>query len=155
MRDFIIMFSGGEETGMLIAKDMTMHHRDLIDAEFALNSDGGGVLHEQGQAQLFALQTAEKSYASFEISTQGASVPDVVLVLASARRHFNQQGKAALLVGSQSTDTDQFAGDFHAALVADRDHHGIFAGASFNRMLEATVDTQGRDGVVFFFGRGL
>ena len=69
-RDFIIVFSGDEETGMLTAKDLTTQHRDLIDAEFALNSDGGGgVLNDQGQAQLFALQTAEKSYASFEIST--------------------------------------------------------------------------------------
>ena len=41
-RDLIILFSGDEETEMATIQDLVNNHRDLIDAEYALNSDGGG-----------------------------------------------------------------------------------------------------------------
>jgi acetylornithine deacetylase/succinyl-diaminopimelate desuccinylase-like protein len=70
-RDFVIVFSGDEETEMATIQDLVNHHRDLIDAEFALNSDGGGgTLGEDGKAKIYGLQTAEKTYASFEITTR-------------------------------------------------------------------------------------
>jgi acetylornithine deacetylase/succinyl-diaminopimelate desuccinylase-like protein len=52
--------------------DLVQHQRELIDAEFALNSDSGrGVLDEQDAHPLFyALQTAEKSYESYELTTR-------------------------------------------------------------------------------------
>lgn len=69
-RDLIIIFSGDEETEMATIQDLVNHHRDLIDAEFALNSDaGGGTLAEDGHPKIYGLQTAEKTYASFEITT--------------------------------------------------------------------------------------
>lgn len=69
-RDLIIAFTGDEETRQATAKDLSTTHRDLIDAEFALNSDsGGGGLDAQGRATLYGLQTAEKTYASFELTT--------------------------------------------------------------------------------------
>jgi acetylornithine deacetylase/succinyl-diaminopimelate desuccinylase-like protein len=79
-RDLVIAFSGDEETAQLTARDQVEKHRDLVDAEFALNSDsGGGGLDEQGRATMYALQTAEKTYASFELSTHNpgghSSVP--------------------------------------------------------------------------------
>src|SRR5687768_12122976 len=40
--------------------------------------------------------------------------------------HFHLHRKRALLVGEQRTDADHLAGDFLAAVVADRQHHGIF-----------------------------
>jgi acetylornithine deacetylase/succinyl-diaminopimelate desuccinylase-like protein len=48
------------------------HHRDLVDAEYALNGDGGvGVLNEKtGAAEAFFVQGAEKTYADFELTAR-------------------------------------------------------------------------------------
>lgn len=69
-RDLIAVFTGDEETAQATASDLAHHHRDLIDAEFALNSDGGGgTLDEKdGHALDYELQTAEKTYASYQIT---------------------------------------------------------------------------------------
>src|ERR1700691_800941 len=40
-RDLILVFSGDEETAQDTAADIAHNHRDLIDAEYALNSDAG------------------------------------------------------------------------------------------------------------------
>lgn len=69
-RDLIILFSGDEETEMATIRDLVDKHRDLIDAEYALNSDGGGgTLEENGKPRMYSVQTAEKTYASFELTT--------------------------------------------------------------------------------------
>ena len=68
-RDLILSFTGDEETGMLSAQRMVSVHRDLTDAEFALNSDGGGgALSAEGNPVSFAVQTSEKTYATFELT---------------------------------------------------------------------------------------
>ena len=68
-RDLIIYFSGDEETDGLTAQDTVKNHRELVDAEFALNADGGGGgLAEDGSDTAYGLQTAEKTYASFELT---------------------------------------------------------------------------------------
>ena len=68
-RDLVIMFTGDEETGMLSTRGMATTHRALTDAEFALNDDGGGgTLDEQGEPVAFFLQSAEKTYATFELT---------------------------------------------------------------------------------------
>lgn len=68
-RDLVIMFTGDEETGMVSTREMVTTHRALTDAEFALNDDaGGGKLDEQGEPVAFFLQTAEKTYATFELT---------------------------------------------------------------------------------------
>jgi acetylornithine deacetylase/succinyl-diaminopimelate desuccinylase-like protein len=71
-RDLIIAFSGDEETGMLTATDLATQHRDLIDAEFALNSDdGGGQLDETtGKPQYLSFVGAEKVSSSFELTVR-------------------------------------------------------------------------------------
>jgi acetylornithine deacetylase/succinyl-diaminopimelate desuccinylase-like protein len=72
-RDLIIYFSGDEETDGLTAQDTAKNHRDLVDAEFALNADGGGgSIGEDGKDQVYGLQTAEKTYASFELGVRNA-----------------------------------------------------------------------------------
>ena len=65
-RDLIIAFSGDEETEQATARDLVTTHRDLVDAEFALNGDGGGgvLAEDTGKPQLFYVQGAEKSSAS-------------------------------------------------------------------------------------------
>lgn len=68
-RDLILALTGDEETGMLTAKDLSTNHRDLIDAEYALNADaGGGTFNEDGTPQGFLVETSEKTYATFELT---------------------------------------------------------------------------------------
>jgi acetylornithine deacetylase/succinyl-diaminopimelate desuccinylase-like protein len=70
-RDLIIYFSGDEETDGLTAQDTVKNHRELVDAEYALNSDGGGgSIAEDGHDLSYSLQAAEKTYASFELATR-------------------------------------------------------------------------------------
>jgi acetylornithine deacetylase/succinyl-diaminopimelate desuccinylase-like protein len=66
-RDLIIVFSGDEETEQLTAQDLAEHHRELIDAEFALNGDGGGgtLAEADGRPIAYAVQGAEKSSVSY------------------------------------------------------------------------------------------
>ena len=66
------MFSGDEETYQKTAEDLVKNHKDFVDAEYALNSDGGGgrLDDKTGAPISYALQTAEKSYADFELTTR-------------------------------------------------------------------------------------
>lgn len=69
-RDLILYFSGDEETSGASTLNVLEHHRDLVDAEFALNSDaGGGVLDEaHGAPQIYSIQAAEKTFASYNLT---------------------------------------------------------------------------------------
>ncbi|MDB2544002.1 M20/M25/M40 family metallo-hydrolase [Woeseiaceae bacterium] len=68
-RDLIIAFTGDEETEMLTIEDMVENHRNLIDAEYAINADsGGGRLDTNYKPIAYQLQAAEKTYADFTIS---------------------------------------------------------------------------------------
>src|SRR5262245_2434628 len=73
-RDLIIYFSGDEETAQDTTVTTVREHRDLVDAEFALNSDaGGGVLDDDtGKPLFFSLQAAEKTYADFTLTARNA-----------------------------------------------------------------------------------
>jgi acetylornithine deacetylase/succinyl-diaminopimelate desuccinylase-like protein len=73
-RDLIIGFGGDEETTMDTANMLVTEHRDLIDAEFALNGDGGGGQFDEktGAPLLYRVQGAEKSYASYELTVHNA-----------------------------------------------------------------------------------
>jgi acetylornithine deacetylase/succinyl-diaminopimelate desuccinylase-like protein len=73
-RDLIIYFSGDEETSMASTVAVANKHRQLIDAEYALNSDGGGGTLDDvtGKPLFFGLQTAEKTYADFTLTTRNA-----------------------------------------------------------------------------------
>lgn len=69
-RDLIIVYTGDEETSQDTMEDLVKNHRDLVDVEYALNTDaGGGELSEAGKPLVFGVQTAEKAYASFELTT--------------------------------------------------------------------------------------
>jgi len=68
-RDLVIVFTGDEETEMATTQDLVRNHRDLLDADFALNADGGGgTLEENGAPRTYSIQTAEKTYADFELT---------------------------------------------------------------------------------------
>ena len=68
-RDLIIAFTGDEETEMLSTELLVTKHRDLTDAEFALNSDdGGGGLNTEHKPTSYWISAAEKTYATYELT---------------------------------------------------------------------------------------
>jgi acetylornithine deacetylase/succinyl-diaminopimelate desuccinylase-like protein len=66
-RDLIIMLTADEETTGAGAQLLVNEHRDLVDAEFALNTDGGMIILEGEDPQAFIMQTSEKVYVSFTL----------------------------------------------------------------------------------------
>jgi carboxypeptidase PM20D1 len=70
-RDLIVAFTGDEETASDTISDLLNNHRDLIDADFAFNLDGGGgVLDENFKPIGFYLKSAEKNYANFQLTAR-------------------------------------------------------------------------------------
>jgi len=70
-RDLIIVFSGDEESGMVTTRQLAYERDDLAGAEFALNSDaGGGDLSAAGDAILYQIQAAEKTYVTWEFTVR-------------------------------------------------------------------------------------
>ena len=45
-------------------------HRDLVDAEYALNADAGGGELRDGKPLTFLIQTAEKVFLSFQLEVR-------------------------------------------------------------------------------------
>jgi acetylornithine deacetylase/succinyl-diaminopimelate desuccinylase-like protein len=70
-RDLIIAFSGDEESTMTSTRMLAYDREDLAGAEFALNSDGGGgQLSAAGEAVVYGIQAAEKTYVTWEITVR-------------------------------------------------------------------------------------
>ncbi len=64
-QDVVLLLSGDEETSQATTTELAKRYPD---AAIALNGDGGGgVLAEDGKAQFYYLQVAEKTYADFRI----------------------------------------------------------------------------------------
>lgn len=67
-RDLILALTADEEGGLSNGVDwLVKNHRDLIDAEFVLNSDGGGVDTENGKPVIVSIDASEKLYADFQL----------------------------------------------------------------------------------------
>jgi len=67
-RDLILALTADEEGGKYNGVDWLLkNHRDLIDAEFVVNPDGGGVTLENGKAVIYSLDATEKLYADFQL----------------------------------------------------------------------------------------
>lgn len=70
-RDLVLAFSGDEESGMTTTRMMAYEMPDLVDAEFALNTDaGGGDLTADGKVVAYNIQAAEKTYATWNITVR-------------------------------------------------------------------------------------
>lgn len=68
-RDLIIAFTGDEESHMETIRSLVGEHRNLTDAEFVLNADAGhGYLDHDHNPVAYLLQSAEKTYATFELT---------------------------------------------------------------------------------------
>ncbi len=65
-RDIILALTADEEGGASNGVEwLVNHHRDLIDAEFAINTDGYSVLADQGKALRYEMYGTEKVYADY------------------------------------------------------------------------------------------
>ncbi len=69
-RDLIISLSADEETTSRSTEWLVKEHRDLVDAEYALNADAGGGELRDGNALTFLIQTAEKVFLSFQLEVR-------------------------------------------------------------------------------------
>jgi acetylornithine deacetylase/succinyl-diaminopimelate desuccinylase-like protein len=78
-RDLVIVLSADEETDGNSISWLLTERRPLVDAEFALNTDGGGGELINGRPATFTVQTAEKVYLSFQLEVKNkgghSSVP--------------------------------------------------------------------------------
>jgi acetylornithine deacetylase/succinyl-diaminopimelate desuccinylase-like protein len=73
-RDVIAAFTADEEAGGDAngPEFLLKSHRDLIDAELAINLDGGGGVYKEGKRLYFSLGTSEKTYVTYTIETTSA-----------------------------------------------------------------------------------
>ncbi len=70
-RDIIVFYTGDEETGGEGAELGATKWHDLLDVEYGLNADGGGgEFTSDGQPIGFTLQSAEKTYADYTLTTR-------------------------------------------------------------------------------------
>jgi acetylornithine deacetylase/succinyl-diaminopimelate desuccinylase-like protein len=70
-RDIIVALTADEEGGCCNGVDWLLtNHRELIDAEYCLNTDGGGGELKGGKRMLNEVQTSEKVYLSFSLEVQ-------------------------------------------------------------------------------------
>src|SRR5215467_9634935 len=68
-RDIILALTADEEGGQSNGVDWLLKNkRDLIDAEFVLNSDGGGVVTLNGKPLMMEVDATEKLYADFQLT---------------------------------------------------------------------------------------
>lgn len=68
-RDIKMALTCGEETSDSFngVRYLLEHHRDLIDAEFALNENGNGILDENGERVALLLQAGQKVSQTFAL----------------------------------------------------------------------------------------
>jgi len=68
-RDIILALTADEEGGKSNGVDWLLkNHRELIDAEFALNPDAGGVVMDSGRPVSMEFEATEKLYADFQVT---------------------------------------------------------------------------------------
>jgi acetylornithine deacetylase/succinyl-diaminopimelate desuccinylase-like protein len=68
-RDIILALTADEEGGSSNGVDwLLQNQRNLIEAEFVLNPDGGGVETENGKPLMMVVDATEKVYADYELT---------------------------------------------------------------------------------------
>jgi acetylornithine deacetylase/succinyl-diaminopimelate desuccinylase-like protein len=67
-RDIILALTADEEGGRFNGVDWLLkNHRDLVDAEFVLNHDGGEVQMDHGKPLAFVIDATEKLYSDYQL----------------------------------------------------------------------------------------
>ncbi len=130
-RDLIIALTGDEETTSNSIRALVEKHRDLVDAEYALNADAGGGQLEEGKPVSFEVQTAEKVYQSFQLEVRNkgghSSLPEpdnAIYRLADGLGRLSDftfpvrlnSTTRAFLVSAAATETPATAADMRAVV---------------------------------------
>lgn len=97
-RDIILALTADEEGGTSNGVEWLLkNRRDLIDAEYVLNHDGGGVLLDHGRPAFMEVDAAEKIYGDYALTATNPGghsslpVPDnAIYELASALTRISQ-----------------------------------------------------------------
>src|SRR4051794_26408413 len=66
------------------------------------------------------------------------------VALGDVAEDFDRQRKRALLAGPHRADADDLAIDLFVAIIADRQHHGVFPRFAIRRMTHGAFDAQRR-----------
>ena len=70
-RDLILALTADEEGGQSNGVQwLIKNHRDLIDAEYCINTDAGNFESKNGKHVLLGLQTSEKNYVDFRLEVK-------------------------------------------------------------------------------------
>ena len=137
-RTLILAVTAGEEGGGGYSGISWLldNHRDLIDAEFCLNTDGGDPMIKNGKLIVRAVQASEKVYQSYYLTVNNkgghSSMPtpdNAIAVLAEAigrewRFHFPvhlNETTRAYFERSAALSTGQTAADMRAIVKNERD----------------------------------
>ena len=135
-RDVIVVLTGDEETSQASIQWLLDEHRDLIDAEFALNTDSGGLIVKSGRPRLFTVQASEKIYADYalEVTDRGghsslARSDNPIYTLADALRRVAEYRfpvnvtdvARTFFQRSALVETGQFAADLRAVAATPPD----------------------------------
>ncbi|MEZ5891682.1 MAG: M20/M25/M40 family metallo-hydrolase [Parvularculaceae bacterium] len=133
-RDLILAFTGDEETDMKTTRMLAYDRKDLTDAEFALNSDGGGGGYlEDGTLLPYLMQAAEKTYATFIITARNPgghssrpradnAIYDLAHALTRIEAYKFPVMANEITRASARADGEDIGGELGAALVAFADN---------------------------------
>ncbi len=69
-RDLTLVFTGDEEEKQLAIQWLLREHRELLDAAFSLNTDGGRVLLREGRPDAVMVETGEKIYVTYALTAR-------------------------------------------------------------------------------------
>jgi acetylornithine deacetylase/succinyl-diaminopimelate desuccinylase-like protein len=132
-RDLVLAFSGDEETGQETTELLAHDYSNLTDAEFGLNADaGGGSLSETGAPLAYSIQSAEKTYATFEITVRNPgghsarprkdnAIYELAEALLKIRAHRFPAMSNSIIRASLRADGEKLGGELGKALVAFAD----------------------------------
>lgn len=157
-RDVVLLLTTDEETdGVAGIQYVLKQHRDLIDAEFCLNSDGGGVELTKGRALANIVGASEKVFQNFslEVRNRGghSSLPrpdNAIYQLSNALARLAtfrfpvqlNEVTRAMFARSARTKTGQLAADLHTVAArggsATSAVHRLQGDPGFNSLLRTT-----------------
>ena len=156
-RDMILALTADEEGGRSNGVDWLLkNHRELVDAEFVLNPDAGGVSTDHGKPLAIEIEATEKLYADFQLLAPNpgghSSLPkpdNAIYHVADAlgkleRTPFAFELNAVTreyLAHMQTVETAQNAADIRAVLASTPDPEAIArlsADARYNSTLRTT-----------------
>src|SRR5262249_55213159 len=70
-RDIVLALTAGGESGIANGVDWLLkNRRNLVNAEFVLNTDSGGGTTERGKPVHMGVEASEKIYADFELTAR-------------------------------------------------------------------------------------